>query len=239
MRINHLLLAIFGMICVTSAATRVATAAEPASGPKTLMVEPGKELFSDSFTKDLPADWKALKGTWEVSGGALKGVEKTEDMHPAVLRHDLKAKDFVAHFSFRLDGSKSTAFSINGKGGHIGRVTITPVGFTARKDQPNKTSTEKGVNLDTVAQKFAAGEWYTMTVEWSGKNLVAWTDATHVAIGSDDALAVEKNNVSLTTAGAGVCFKDLSIAEAGALKSDWEQVKGKLLAARQKSADAK
>lgn len=95
------------------------------------------------------------------------------------------------------------------------------------------------MNLDTVAQKFAAGEWYTMTVEWSGKNLVAWTDATHVAIGSDDALAVEKNNVSLTTAGAGVCFKDLSIAEAGALKSDWEQVKGKLLAARQKSADAK
>lgn len=130
MRINHLLLAIFGMICVTSAATRVATAAEPASGPKTLMVEPGKELFSDSFTKDLPADWKASRGRGR-SAAALKGVEKTEDMHPAVLRHDLKAKDFVAHFSFRLDGSKSTAFSINGKGGHIGRVTITPVGFTA------------------------------------------------------------------------------------------------------------
>src|SRR4051812_28909960 len=101
----------------------------------TLMCERGKSLLSEDFSgSTLPAEWKVAKGKWAVAEDVLKGTEVATDMHAAVVRRDLKAHDLVAQFSFKLDGGKSTAFSLNNAKGHVCRVTINANGFAIAKD---------------------------------------------------------------------------------------------------------
>ena len=201
---------------------------------KTLMADKGKVLLTDSFSKELSADWKPVKGTWAIVDGALKGVEKTEDMHAAVVRRDLKTHDIVAQYSFRFDGGKMTAFSLNDSKGHVCRVTINAAGFSVNRDKPNAKSTEKGAVLDKVAMPFKPGQWYTIVIELCGKNFVASVDDSHIAIGSHDEIDIDKTTLAFPVAGDGVSIKDLTIWEA-TVKKDWDMTKTKLKDAKAKT----
>jgi hypothetical protein len=228
-------LAVVGCFFVGAQLTRAADAPPEV---KTLMADKGKTLTTDSFATEMSPDWKVAKGTWAIVDGALKGTEKAEDMHAAVLRRELKTHNLIAHYSFRFDGGKSTSFSLNDPKGHVCRVAITPAGFGLNKDKAGKTSTDKPASLDKVAMPFKAGEWYSITIELCGKDFVASVDDAHVAIGSHDGLDVDKTVVSFPVSGDGVSIKDLTIWEA-TQKSDWEQTKAKLMAGREKRAEAK
>ena len=211
----------------------------PANGnpePKTVMAAKGNVILNEPFSKTLGPEWKIAKGTWAVADGSLKGTENPTDMHAAVLRHDLKLHDLVATYSFRFDGGKMTAFSLNDPKGHVCRVSITPTGFSLAKDKPNKNSEVKGKTLDKVAM--APGQWYTITVELCGDDFVAAVDDTHVAFGSAEGLDIDKSNFGFPIAGAGVSLKDLTIWQATA-KADWEQTKVKLSMGKTKTDIAK
>lgn len=201
------------IVCLVAAFSFTLSAADQVS-PKPTLGEKGKVLFSDTFERtELGAEWAAAKGSWAVADGVLKGVEKAEDSHAAVLKHKIELKDFIAQFSFRFDGGKTTAFSLNGKGGHICRVMITPTGYSLKKDKPNKNSTEAGATLGTSKIEFKPGQWYTMLVEISGKKISAQVSGTDPVCGEHDGIDVPKLDVALPVGGEGVSFDNLTIWE--------------------------
>jgi hypothetical protein len=210
-----------------------AFAADATAEPKTVMTERGKLLFSDDLTQAPGKEWKTGKGKWEVSDGALKGVELKEDMHGAVMRHPMKFENVVIQYSFKLDGAKTTTLSINSAKGHACRVLITLAGFSVRKDSTDKNETDKAVVLDTKKMEIKQGVWHTLVVELQGNQMLATLDGKETIFGEHDGIKGEKANLGLTVAGESVSFKHLRVWEATANKN-WEAAKAKLLEAKKK-----
>ena len=202
-------------------------AANAPDEPKTLMTERGKLIYADELKQWPEKDWKALKGAWEIAEGALKGAEKPEDNHGAVIRHDLKFHDAVIQFSVKLDGAKSTSFSINASKGHLCRVIVKPGGFTVMKDSADHGATDKAVTFQNVSAPLKPGEWHTIVIEIFGKEMLASLDGTKTGYGENEAISKEKANIGLTVSGQTASFKNLRVWEATANK-DWAATKAKL-----------
>jgi hypothetical protein len=182
------------------------------SAPK---CEKGKVLLSEDFPSNaLDKAWTTPKGTWTVEDGVLKGVEKAEDHHPAVVRHLLKAHDLIGEFSFRFNGSKLLGFSLNNQKGHVCRVSITPAMISLQKDKPNEKSTEKGEVLAKEKVDLKPGEWHTMLVTICGKEMSVQLDGKQLASGANDAVDVDKTSLAFPTAGAGASIKQVRVWEA-------------------------
>ncbi len=208
-------------------------AAEPAPEAATLMTERGKLLYSNELTQPLSKDWRAAKGKWEIVDGTLKAAELKADKHGAVARHELPVQNAIIQYSFKLDGARQTSLSINDAKGHCCRVVITPTGFAVRKDSHDHNVADKAIELDKRSLPLVPGEWHTLVLELSGKEIVASIDGRAVALGAHESIDVKKANFGLTVAGESVAFKNLRVWEALPGKN-WEAVRTKLLRAREK-----
>lgn len=198
----------------------------------THMAEPGKALFAADFAKEKDAAWKAAKGRWEVTDGTLKAAELKSDMHGAVMRRNVGSADIIISYEFKLDGCKSTSLSMNDAKGHNSRVSLSATGFSVRKDDHDHDGPDKAELRQAVKLPIKAGEWHTLVVEIVGSEIVATLDGKHVAMGSNDAIAVSKTNVGLTVAGESASFRNFKVFEA-TVKKDWPATKAKL---REKAA---
>ncbi len=207
-------------------------AGNPKEAPATVMLQPGKLLYSEAFSQPLAKEWIAGKGKWVIADGALRGSELAADMHGAVKRLPIKLDSAVIQYSFKLEGAKLTSLSINATKGHISRVKITSTGFSVQKDADKKKS-EKGVVLDTVTTSITPNEWHTMVVELNGKDILAKLDGKQVAFGSHDGIAMPKANIGFTVAGESVSFKNLRVYEGTPLPT-WSTTRAKMLAERGK-----
>jgi len=154
-----------------------------------------------------------------------------------VVRYDLKGHDLIVQFSFRFDGGKATALSINNTKGHVCRVRITPALIAVQKDKPKQDSEEKQAVLDTQKVEIKPGEWHTMIVEVLGKQMVASLDGQSVIFGSNDGVDVEKTNFGFPVSGDGVSFKEVRVWE-GLPPKDPEAAQKKLDDLRKKPASA-
>jgi hypothetical protein len=240
-RVSPLLTALAFLLLVPVAGTFADDgAAKPADDLHPLFAEKGKAVLTEDFAgSTMGEEWKVAKGDWHVADGVLKGVEKAEDNHPAVVRHEIASHDLIAEFTFRFDAGKSTAFSLNNSKGHVCRVQITPAFMSVQKDKPNAKSDEKPAVLDKQAVEIKPGEWHTVLVEVCGKDMVASLDGKVVAFGSNDAVDVDKTSVAFPVAGDGVSFKQVRIWEATAPKdrdAAWKKLEERH--ARQPAASA-
>jgi len=202
-------------------------AEEKKDAPKTLLTTPGSVVFSDDMTQAPGKEWKAGKGKWQISDGVLKASELKEDMHGAVMRHQVKFENAVISYSFKFDGAKGTSLSINDAKGHNSRVSITPNGFSVRKDSHDKNVNDKAAVLMEKKVAIKPGEWHTIVIELNGKELVATLDGKETAFGEHEGVAGEKTNFGLTVAGESVSFKNFRLYEARPNKG-WEATKAKL-----------
>lgn len=219
---------VIGWIVVTSSV--LAADGEKKTAAETLMCERGKLLLSDDFQKPFASPWKVAKGKWEVVDGAIQGSELKADMHGAVVRTNVAARNLVIQYSFKLAGTKQTTLSINDAQGHNSRVLINKAGISARKDDHDHTGPDKAEMLQTVATPIAEGEWHTLVVEINGPEFLARLDGKQVAYGSHAAINVDKTNIGLTVAGESASFKDFRIWEATP-KADWAATKAKVIPA--------
>jgi hypothetical protein len=193
---------------------RLVSADDAAAGsaPK---CEKGKILLSEDFPGSaLDKAWATPKGTWQVEDGVLKGVEKAEDNHPAVVRHELKTHDLIGEFAFRFDGGKMLGFSLNNQKGHVCRVTITPALITLQKDKPSKDSADKPAMLAKEKVELRPGEWHTMLVIVCGKEMAVTLDGKQLASGSNDGVDVDKTSLAFPTTGDGTSIKQVRVWEA-------------------------
>lgn len=206
--------------------TLLAPAAEqPATYRTTLGAVVVEEHF-DSAT--LPSAWSAAKGTWTVVDGALEGREKTEDMHNAVFvsKQAIPAA-FVLKADLRFDGAASMALLFNGPAGHVCRATFTPKGFTVTGDKDKKDDADKAAVLGKVEQDFAPGQWFTVTIEVTGDEMLVWTDPAHAVYGRHAKIARDKNTVGISLAKVSGRIDNIRLMQATADPA-WEQHRAQL-----------
>lgn len=177
-------------------------AAPAAETPASYRTVIGKSLVEERFdAATLPSAWTTPKGTWTVVDGALEGREKPEDEHNAVfLSKQTLPTTLVLKADVRFDGATAIALLFNGPAGHVCRVTMTPNGFTLTGDKDKKDTADKAAVLAKVEQQFNKGEWYHLTIEITGDEMLAWTDATHVGYGRNAKIAREKSAVGISLA---------------------------------------
>ncbi len=207
-----------------------AWAADASAEPKTLLAERGKLIFSDDLNAAPAKEWHVAKGKWEVVDGAWHAEEIPTDMHPGVVRRQFKFQDVIFQYSFKLDGAKTTTFSINDAKGHLCRVLIRPNGFTVQKDDHDHDGPDKAVLFQNVTTPINAGEWHTLVIELLGKEMLASLDGDKVGFGAHEVIAQEKDNFGFTISGQSASFKNLRAWEATPNKN-WEETKAKLASA--------
>lgn len=204
-----------------------ARAADSSPEPKTLLAERGKLLFSDDLNGPPSKEWTAAKGKWGAVDGAWHGEEVPADNHGGVIRHAMEFHDVVFQYSFKMDGAKTTSFSINAAKGHLCRVLINPNGFTVLKDDSDHDGPDKAVHFQTVTTPIKAGEWHTLVVELLGKEMLASLDGDKVGFGEHDVIAGPKANFGFTVSGQSMSFKNLRMWEALPNKN-WAETKATL-----------
>ncbi len=171
-----------------------------------------RDVVVDSFSSaKLDPAWKITKGKWEIKDGVLTGSELTEDKHNAVVRRPLGIRNGKMSVSIRMDGAKSAHVSINQKGGHLFRVTLTPVGVTLLKDKPNATSEEKAEVLSKSSTPMAAGVWHTVEIEMKGSKVMALIDGKLKLEGDNAKLDVEKFDFGFPVSGVSASFDNVKI----------------------------
>lgn len=187
-----------------------------AAVPSPSITKTGDTIFSDEFNgKSLdPNRWAAVKGSWIITDGAVRGIERTSDHHPAVLRAAVPFENAVIRFRFKLDGSDFISLSINQETGHHSRVLITPEGFALRKDRDKKDPRSLSLPLGRCSVPLKPGVWYAMTVEYCGDTMLARLDDRNFVIGTQEQIHTPKSSVALVVHGSAALFDNISVCTA-------------------------
>lgn len=167
-------------------------------------------LLQDDFAQLDPA-WKIAKGKWEITGGALKGVELPADKHAAVLRRPVAYHDAVIEFRVKLEGAKTAHLSLNSRQGHVCRVVFDSEGFSLRKDKTNAKSADRPVALGRQGVALGGGQWHRVTVTVRGRVLSAQVDGGPVLSGEHEGIDVDKVDVGFPVTGDSASFDDLRV----------------------------
>lgn len=185
------------------------------------MLEKGAPIFSEDFSGSLDPDtWTPAKGTWVVENGALKGVELAADHHPAAIRRKAPMRNVAIQFDFRFDGSPGFSLSLNHDGGHNSRIVFTPEGFSMKKDLNKKDPADFAAILGECATSFEPGKWYTMLVEYHGREMLARIDNTAFILGAHPYIDQERSSIGFPTRGNSASFDNVKVWQ-GSLRKDW------------------
>lgn len=187
---------------------------------------PGKVIYESQLDSGLAAPWRAAKGQWEKVDGVLRGSEKPEDHHGAVMRLPNKLPDFIAEYEFKFEGGKSTTFTINAIKDHMARIVITPTSVTVQRDDNDHDGPDKVVVFGRFKADLKPGVWHKVRMEMVGDTMLGQVDDT-IGFGSNDLFAKERMAPGFTVAGQSVDFRNLTITEA-TLNPNWEKVKATL-----------
>jgi Domain of Unknown Function (DUF1080) len=194
--------------------------------PPTLMTQRGALAYSSDLNAPLDSGWKVAKGDWKIVDGVLSGTELEADHHGAVARYAMAFKDIIIQYEVKFGAGKATSLSINDAKGHICRISLSPKGFTASKDDHDHDGPNKGVTLGTKALKLEADAWHTVLLELRGSEMLARVD-DQVIVGQNPEIDVEKANFGLTVGGQGVSFRNLRVWEA-LPNVNWAETRAKL-----------
>lgn len=182
---------------------------------KPALVTPGEVVLEDSFSgTSLGKRWGVNKGEWKVADGVVKGREKADDKHAAVLTCKVPNRNSAIRLSFKLGQAKQFHLSFNKTRGHLFRVIVTPERLLLRTDKPGKKSKVRPVVLAKAGVKFAADQWYTLLVEVSGDRVSVQTDNGARINGTHSSLDVDKPNYRFILRGDGLQLDDVTIWKA-------------------------
>jgi hypothetical protein len=210
--------------------------ASASTEPETFMTKRGKPLKEEDFAdaghiKDKKL-WNIYKGDFSVADGALKSIEKKEDMHHPAMSTKIAGKDLVMQCRFKVDQSKWLGLSLdNGKEKvHVFRAMINPTSFSLKR-MSGMGPTTKGETIAEKKFKFEPGKWYTMVVEIRGKEVVGTIPEAQIALtGEHEGIAIEKDRLELISGGDAAWFDDVKVFEAEA-NPDWAKNRAKIPAA--------
>lgn len=198
---------------VTQAALPAPAAKGAAKDAATKTDAPATKPATAAARAEWTTGWRLRPGKWEFADGAMKGAELKADMHGAVARYPFKFKDAVIQYDVRLDGCKTTTFSVNDAKAHVCRVLLNKDGFRAQKDDHDHDGPDKPKPFNMVAAPPTPGTWQTVLIEIKGDEMVATINGQSSA-GTDPLIATDKANFGFTVAGESASFRNLRVWEA-------------------------
>ena len=202
-------------ILATFTASTALSLADEAADLKPLLNQPGKVVVEEKFAAAaLPSSWGGVQGDWQVRDGAVVGKEKASDEHPAVLFLNQPHRDAIIRFSFKLDGAKNFAVSLNHPKGHLFRIAVAEDGLTISKDKDKKDPASKAVPLGKAAGKFAPGKWHTLLVETQGAKVSVQADNGAKLDASHPGLDVDKTGYRFVMRGESLRVTDVKVWQA-------------------------
>ncbi len=172
----------------------------------------GKLLFNEDFSAaSLAPGWTGKPGTWVIVSGAARVSERPEDKHAAVRRHALAYHDAVFEFSFQFNGARMIGLSLNNKGGHVCRLTVTPAGMVLQTDRPTAKSDLKTVKLAELKRAVEPGKWHKVVVEVRGPRMLAQMDGGPVIAGESPLVDVDKIDFGIPVGGVSALVNDVRV----------------------------
>ena len=196
-------------ICLTVSAT---FAAEPPA-------KSGADL-NDSFDRaELGEGWNINTGQWKIVEGVLRASEVPADKHSAAARRTLVTQDAVYELKFRfVDQGKAFHFGFDPargelkKKGHLFSVIVTPDSWKilkhVDKDRPQEDPNQ---TLATRQTEFKPGQWYSLRITTSGKDVTAQIEGKEPLKASHPTFVVKKPTLVFRCLGDGVEIDDLKV----------------------------
>ena len=191
-----------------------------------LLGVPGKIIFENKLDAGLPSPMKAAKGAWENGSGALRGSEKPEDKHGAVARLPNKLGDFIAEYEVKLDGARTTTFTVNAVKDHMARIMIGTDFVQVQRDDNDHEGPDKAVVFGRFKTKLEPGTWHKVRMEMVGDTMLGQVDDI-IGFGSSELFKQDRMAPGFTVAGQSAEFRNFKITEA-TLNPEWEKVKATL-----------
>ena len=203
--------------------------AASADDPQPLMVQRGACLLDESFSSALDTSkWQVGIGAWTVESGALSGVERPADHHPAVMKTSFKPICGIAQISFLAKGDAKLQIAFNDAGGHNSRVQVSTNSLVMFKNADRKDPRSYTPILDETGAVLAPDTWHTMTLELCGEEMLARVDGKFFVCGSHPGINQEKTDLLLVVSGSAQ-FDNVKLWSATP-NSSWPAEKAKLLA---------
>ncbi len=237
---------LFALACLVTATTFAAETPKLPAIPEQAIAKKKELLFSDDFERtELGDAWKIVVPTFSLEKGALKGTQMrfdapevpatgTEKAKPAVKGHqavigsEVKTKDSVIEFRFKLGGAQSVTAEFddrNFNGSHYGHICMARVAAdkvilvdqkglaVARPEgatgEPPPPAGRKNV---TFPVQIDPATWHTFALETVGDAMRASVDGKPVAFLQSPGIAhATKSKVEFGCMGKDGFFDDLKI----------------------------
>ena len=199
----------------------------PANSDEFLMASPGKTVFSETFTEGAISERWGIKQFFIIEDGVLKRSAHKPDESARVFLKEAAFHNVVIQFDFKFKGASELRLVTGGGGGYNTVVQVKPKHFqinTAKRKDEFLPS-----HQGECAVNFKQGCWFTMTVEFSGDEVLAYVDDEHFVIGKHPIIDTERTYLALQVEGTSAHFDNFKIWES-VRKADWETVREKLVA---------
>ena len=169
--------------------------------------------FKDNFTDPKLKERRAGRGDWKIADGIARCTQDAEIYkknkdHGPILLYSVPTQDSTVHFSFRAQGCKAIAFTMDGAKGHVFRVFIADT-ITGIRVWPGGSigQTAKPLGKDDPT-KLVQGEWTEVTVEVRGSKVTLKIGKDYTKTVEDPYIAVAKTNIMI-----GFSFGTLEVKE--------------------------
>ncbi|MCP4099265.1 MAG: DUF1080 domain-containing protein [Planctomycetaceae bacterium] len=192
-----------------------------------LMSMPTEVLSADDFENDTVADRWGFRAFYTVKNGALtRTSHKAREVSRSFLK-DVVFRDAIIQFDFRFEGAAEIRLMTGGGGGYNTVTQIFPnyfqVNTAKRKEEFNPSCQGE------CAFSFKKGDWYTMTIEFVGDEVVAHVDGEHFVVGRHPIIDTERTYLAFQVSGGMASFDNFSLREAKA-EPNWIAKRAKYLA---------
>ena len=244
------------VICSLALATATAGNASEVAPVTTLMAERGELLLREDFSRPVilsaanalfegvpgvvdrdprfvqRADgWLLHPGHWAFVDGAIRGTQA--ERHGPVAAYAIPLRDAVIQSDVQLNGCRRAMFRLNDEVDHVCRVTVTPDGLAAQKDDHDHDGPDREVPFGKVSLPIRSAEWKTGLLELCGAEMVASIDGRSI-LGTDPLLAGPKATVAFVVSGSSASFRNLRIWAARP-KPAWPEQRVRLLTSSRKA----
>jgi len=192
-----------------------------------LMSMPTEILSSDDFENNTVAERWGFRAFYSVGNGALTRTPFKAGEAARSFLKDVVYRDAIIQFDFRFEGAAEIRLMTGGGGGYNTVTQIFPNYFqvnTAKRKEVFNPSCQGECGF-----RFKKGQWYTMTIEFVGDEVVAHVDGEHFVLGQHPIVDTERTYLAFQVSGGMASFDNFSLRKAKA-KPNWLARRAKCLA---------
>ncbi len=182
--------------------------------------------------------WRVMNGKWTQVDGGIRGIVLPKIYPAATLHLPLSYQDVVIQVDVRLDdipldeppehNSNSAKIVLReAKAAHIASAQLGKSGFSAAKDKTQsrelngKMIDDKELAFGKHSLAVKQGQWYTITMEVIGEQMVSTIDGQNPIVGSHPIVGIPKGILSFGTSRS-ASYRNLRVYEA-LPNPEWEK----------------